>query len=211
MAQPLYIIPPVGSKGFFTFAAPFNTLALPDDEYTCRAVRNLSDYVNNNEDALSLVYLQSGLTTTDYQNDLAAGMVIVSLQSQVGHWLYVPVRFIDSLPQSSGVPYQNKVIAINLGAVPAEQDFTALQTALTNAVADMYGVTPQIQVVVTSKTSLVPYTTDQQIQQARQGRITMATTESAQVKILQTQNASLQTKLNALEAYILANKTALGI
>lgn len=211
MTTPLYIIPPVGAKGFYVFAAPFNTLALPDDEYTCRAVRNLSDYINNNEDALSIVYLQAGLTSTDYQNDLAVDMMIVSLQSQVGHWLYVPVRFIESLPQTAGIPYQNKVIAINIGAVPATQDFTALQTALSNTVAGMYGVTPQIQIVVTSKTSLVPYATDQQIQQARQGRITMATTESAQIKVLQTQNAALQTKLSALETYILANKTKLGI
>jgi hypothetical protein len=211
MATPLYIIPPVGSSGTYVFTAPFSTLALPDDEYSCRAVRKLSDYISNNEDAYTNVYVAAGLTQTDYQNDLSVDMSIASLQSQIGHWLYVPVRFIQSLPQSSGVAYQNKVLAVNIGAVPVALDLTFLTTAISNVVIDNFGITPQIQQVVTSKTSIVPYATDTQVQTARIGRITNSTTDTAALKALQIQYNNAITKIQALETYILNNKTVLGI
>jgi hypothetical protein len=211
MTTPLYVIPSVGSSGTYVFTAPFSALALPDDEYTCRAVRKLSDYVANNEDAYTNVYVAAGLTQTDYQNDLAVDMPIASLQSQIGHWLYVPVRFIQSLPQSSGIAYQNKVLAVNIGAVPVDLDLTFLITAISNVVIDNFGITPQIQQVVTSKTSIIPYATDAQVQNARKGRITNSTTDTAALKALQIQYNNAIEKIQALETYILNNKTVLGI
>lgn len=207
----LYIIPNVGSTGTYVFAAPFSNIALPDDDYTCRAVRKLSDYVANNEDAYRNVYVAAGLTQQDYQNDLAADMAIASLQSQIGHWLYVPVRFIESLPQNSGVPYQNKIIAINIGSVPVAQDLTFLTTALSNVVQDTYGIKPDIQQVVTSKTSIIAYADDASFQQTRRALVTQSTSDAAQVLKLQQTNAQLVAQIQALEQYILANKTALGL
>jgi hypothetical protein len=211
MSTALYIIPPVGSSGNYVFNAPFSNLALPDDSYTCRAVRKLSDYVANNEDAYTNVYLAAGLTQANYQSDLAVDMPIASLQSQIGHWLYVPVSYIQSLPQNSGVPYQNMVLAVNIGAVPVGSDLTFLIQAISNVVADSYGVTPQIKEVVTSKTSIVPYATDSQVQNARKGRITNSTTDTAKYRALLVQYNNAITQLQALENYIVANRSKLGI
>ncbi len=208
---PLYPLPAIGSVGTYTLLAPFNTMILPDDEYTCTAIRNISDYISNADDAYTTVYADNGLTQTDYQNDLAANMPIVSLQSSVGHWMYVPARFIVTFPITNGVPYCNKIIGVNIGAVPVNMDLTFLIASISNVVADNLGITPEIKQVVTSKTSSIPVTEDAAIQTARKGRITASLTDTGKLLNMTNNYNTALTKIAALEAYILANKTVLGI
>ncbi len=208
---PLYPIPELGAKGTFTLKTPFDKLILPDDLYTCMAVRNINDYIANNEDVLTQAYLNNNLTTTDYQSDLVANMAIASLQSQVGHWLYIPARFFISFPSSNGVPYHNVVIAVALGAMPVDLDLTFLKTNMSNMVIDSLGVTPNIKEVETSKVSAVPLAQDTLVKAKRASLITANSTDSGRYKALLVAHNDALAKLAALEAYILANRTKLGI
>ncbi len=211
MSTALYPLPAIGSVGTYTLLAPFNSIVLPDDEYTCTAIRNISDYISNSDDAYTLVYLDNGLTQTDYQNDLAANMPIVSLQSSVGHWMFIPARFIVTFPITNGVPYCNKILGVNIGAFPANADLTFLITAISNVVVDNIGITPEIKEVVTSKTVNIPISEDATIQTARKSRIAASLTDTGKLQNMTNNYNDALTKIAALEAYILANKTVLGI
>jgi hypothetical protein len=126
----LHILPVVGSKGFHEFAPPFDTHALDNAEYECKAVRRLSDILANNEDPQKDIYEKSGLTEDDYQRDLGEDAYVVSFQSSAGHWLYIPYRYILKYPSVDGVPYRSAMIVISLPSIPVGQDLTSLKAEL---------------------------------------------------------------------------------
>ncbi len=206
-----YPLPSIGAKGTYTLSAPFNTIILPDDEYTCMAIRNISDYLANNDNVEQTVYLNNTLTAADYISDLKANMPIVSLQSQVGHWLYVPARFIVTFPITNGVPYHNVMLGVNIGAQPVNLDLTFLMTAISNVVKDNLGVTPEIKSVEISKIVSISTTQDSQVQTARKALMNTTMTDTARYKNLQVMYAEAIAQVQALEQYIVNNASKLGI
>lgn len=200
-----YVIPTVGARGFYTLQAPFNTLIAQDDAYTCQAVRRIGDYLALNEDPLNNVYIYNGLTEADFELDQKENMFIVSLQSDRGQWLYVPVRYIISYPIMNGIPYQTMMLGVSLGAVPADMDLTSIQNMVSDLVFETIGIRPQISPVVTSKQKLVSRANHEAIEIARLARATQNKTFYSRWRDLVTQFTSLLQKNTELETYIKNN------
>src|SRR5574343_92419 len=145
-----YIIPNIGSLGYYNLISPFDTKVIPTERYRCQSLRKISDYLANNEDVKQIVYLDNGLTEVDYIQDAEVDMTIIGLQSAEGHWLYVPVRYVATYPIVNGIPYRSIMIGVSLPPLPLSRDLSSIETDITNLIRDVLGVTPVVKKIETS-------------------------------------------------------------
>jgi len=201
----LSILPVIGSSGFYSLAAPFDVDAVGQIEYTCQAIRRISDYTANNEDPKTDIYAKKNLADSVWTEDSEQDAYIVSLQSRAGHWLYVPARYILTYPSVNGVQYRTLMLGISLPSIPVSQDVTALLAELKGITENSLGVTVATRQVETSKVVLVDYDTHVAKQQARNAASQGLTTEYARNVKLVKENAALLAKVAELEKYIIAH------
>lgn len=196
------VLPVIGSKGFFNLLPPFDTATLNKVEYTCQAIRRISDYVANNEDPKTDIYTANNISEDIYKEDLANDAYIVSLQSRSGHWLYVPYRFIQSYPSANGIGYVAKMIGVSIPPVPIDQDLSNVVSTLTDVASSLLGVNVATRVVEISKVSYV--TQDIHVTKQTERAIAAAGTHTlyAQVQSLTSENSVLRAKVAELENYI---------
>lgn len=200
-----YIIPTVGMRGAYTLSPPMDQLMLVGEEYTCQAVRKLSDYIANNEDPQADIYEMYGLTADDFKADLAEDMYIMSLQSASGHWVYVPVRFLQSLPDANGVAYRTLMIGVSVGAHPVNKDMTHVKSEIEDLVVRTLGVVPVIKEVATSKSILVPSDKHEEMQAVRSAKTQATLTDGAKYRGLLTQYQQALDTIADLRRYIALN------
>lgn len=177
-----YIIPTVGMRGAYVLSPPIDQLVLTGEEYTCQAVRKLSDYIANNEDPQADIYEMYGLSEIDFKKDMVEDMLIASLQSDSGHWLYVPVRYLQSFPSGNGVKYRTVMVGVNIGPQPVDKDLTYLTKEIEDLTIRMLGVKPVIKPVATSKPVLVPREKHEDIQIRRASRAESELTDGARYR-----------------------------
>ena len=198
----LRVLPIVGSKGYYELAAPFDALALDTVEYTCKAIRRMSDCLANNEDLKTSIYTANKIDENIYDEDLAEDAYIVSLQSGTGHWLYVPYRYIVSYPSPNGVPYRSVMFGVSMPSLPAAQNLTALLTDVKALVEARLGVTVAVRTTETSKVSLIPLETHLTKQNEREIKRLGESSYFSTVIRLRRENDVLLDKVAALEKYI---------
>jgi hypothetical protein len=197
-----YVIPTIGSSGYFELRPPLDTLIIINERYTCQGLRKLSEYLANNEDPKTLFYNEYSLTQDDYDADILEDMVIASLQSEIGHWLYIPVRYIVNYPITNGIPYRTVMIGVSLPSLPVERDLTYLQTDIENLITDSLGVTPVIKIVETSRVVLVPRDKHDITQSNRTLLSNGRTTDRSRYASLLIDHQNALDKIGALERYI---------
>lgn len=196
-----YILPIVGSSGYYELASPFDALVTDRIEYTCKAVRRLSDYLANNEDAKSAIYDKYGIASI-YEEDVVSDAYIVSLQSRTGHWLYVPYRYILSYPSPNGVRYRTVMLGVSLPALPVSQDLNAVMSDLKDMVQGVLGVDVVVKMVETSKPVLVTTDAHEQTRLRRSIRVLAEGSLHTENVRLRNEAASLRAHIAELESYI---------
>lgn len=199
------VIPSIGSSGFFELRPPFDQVVLRNEQYTCQGIRKISEYLASNEDVKALVYDANAIDESDYNADAEADMPIVSLQADIGHWVYVPARYIIKYPITNGVPYRTLMIGISLPPMPVERDLTFLTTDLSNLVRDSLGVDVEIKLVETSKIVLVPRTKHNLELSDRYAVSNGRTTDRSRYMSTQVQLDAALAKIAELETYIANN------
>jgi hypothetical protein len=199
-----FILPVVGSSGFYELASPFDALAMDRVEYTCKGVRRLSDYLANNEDPKTDIYVKNAIEPI-YEEDLKLDAYIVSLQSISGHWLYVPYRYILSYPSPNGVKYRTVMLGVALPALPVSQALNGLMADVKDLVEGALGVDAVIKMVETSKPVLVSTEADQEAQLRRGLKISAAGTLHTQNQQLRDENAHLRAHITQLQDFIKSN------
>jgi len=201
------ILPTIGSSGYYELRAPFDTIIIPYERYTCQAIRKISEYLANNENPKTLIYDKYQLTEDDYTSDAEQNMSIVSLQSAKGHWLYVPARYIVTYPITNGIPYRSIMIGVSLPSIPAEKDLSNLETDIGNLIVDTLGVTPAIRLVETSRVVLIPKDKHDITQSTRDATANGRLTDRSRYMSLLLEHQAALDKITALETYIKDNHT----
>jgi hypothetical protein len=201
----LYPLPALGSSGTYVLDAPFNTKILDNERLTCKAIRKMSDLVAKNIDVHETIYKANGVDDAIYEEDVVNDIEIVSLQSDVGHWLDIPARFIIKYPIVNGVAYRSFSLVINLPQLPVNNDISFINTELEEYFKDSLGVNTVTKLVETSRVIMV----DNDLHIAKQNERNMIKTgeftyRSKYVNLLQKYNDCL-VKIGELEQYILAN------
>lgn len=196
------ILPALGSSGTYELAAPYDTKVLPEEIYTCKGIRKLSEYISYNQDAKKTIYDYYGLTENDYENDIKEDMEIISLQNKTGVWLYVPARFILKYPIVNGIPYHQVALVCKLPAIETNKNLDFLRTDIGNLIRDYLGVDSIIDIVELSRVIAVTkemsdiMTAERAI--ASSGRVT---DRARYTQLLQNHNIALD-KITQLETYI---------
>lgn len=200
--MPDIIIPTIGAKGIYTLKDPFTNDPIPGEEYTCQAIRKLSDYIANNEDPYELIYSPKGITEDLYKADLEDDMYVVSLQSESGQWILVPASYLQAYPFTNGVRYRTMMIGLSIGAIPFDMDLGPIMDTLKNVVAEGLGITPEAKAIETSRPIMISRERHDAIVETRRARATMALTDAGKLMALQREHEIALQKLQLLEAHI---------
>lgn len=198
----LNYIPTVGSKGVYKLAAPFDQLMAVGEYYICKSVRKISEILANNDDPEKLVYTRYGLDQEIYTQHKTEDMEIVYLQSEKGHWLYVPASFIQEFPDPNGVIYRAVGISVLLPAIPVSYQLDQLKTEITGVVKDITGLRCTIKQTFTSRPLAVPVDKHEATQQTRAIERALSPDIYSRYRKLQLENDILVAKVQALEQHI---------
>lgn len=196
------ILPVIGSRGTYELLPPFDTVILPEELYTCKAIRNISEYVSYNQDPKKLVYDYYGLTEADYESDVQEDMEIVSLQNNKGVWIYIPARYIIKYPEVDGIPFRQLSMVCKLPAIEVSRDISHLKTDVINLVKDTLGVEPVVEIVEVSRTIAVTREVSDQLKIERSLVSNGRVTDRAKYMELLQREQLLLNKIQALEDYI---------
>lgn len=206
MADPInYVVPTVGSSGFFELREPFNSKIDKNVRYTCQAVRRLSAFIADNEDVKKSIYDENKIAEDVYMEDLANDTQVASLQGETGQWLHVPIRFIIAYPNTNGIKYRTMAFSVGLPAMPVDKDMSAVHTAIANVVKELLGVNCVVENVETSKVTLVS-SEKHNAKQIERAMVTgIPTTDRGLYMRTLRQLEDANGQIAALEAFIIAN------
>lgn len=165
------LIPDIGSTGNFKFKEPFDKKIPGDIKYTCQSIRKISELIALNEDVLTINYLNNGLTKEDYERDRELNISIISLQSEIGAWFYVPSTYLSAYPNINGVTYTRMMLGVSLGAIPDSIDLTGLTASITNIIYDQLGISAEIKPIAISQSAIVTYDNHERIEAVRKAKI----------------------------------------
>lgn len=155
-----YVVPPINTKGTFTFSAPFDTLMKPNIAYKVTSIREIVELKNSEEKPFETIYVPVGLTDVDFVADLNANVPIVVLVTDGNEYVYVPANRILSMPDVTGVKYQDKILAISLGSIPLSTDLSLASTTVVDDIYSVLGIQSIVKIVPASAEILKTTTDD---------------------------------------------------
>lgn len=196
------LIPPVGTSGIYTLAAPFNSLLQADMSYRCDAVRRISDFIEVGIDPFEEFYVANQLEKNTYDQDLMNQVCIISLVSSTGHWVYVPSTYILAYPDINGVPYTVMVLGVEIGAVPNYLNLAGFKQAIINLTRDTIGVIPTIREVAISAVQKLSHVEHSVLENARVLLVNNSQTDRAKLLAAQAELNQLRQQYDQLETYI---------
>lgn len=203
-----YIIPPVGSKGRFTFKEPFNQEDYENQELTVSAVRTLKELQDNNIDVYKTIYALVGLSENDFLTDFANSVPIVVFASTANNYLYVPANRVSGLPDTSGVKYQEVILAINLGLLPLGYDLELVKSDTIETIHDRLGVQSTVQEVKSSGIMLIDPLEDDKFMRLLENKKTENLSYRTRYYRLLEQYNSLRKLYEDLEQYVIQLKNS---
>ena len=200
-----YVIPPIGSKGKFSFQSPFDTGTKKDAEYTVYSIRSIRELIDSSEDPLKYIYQNVGLSETEMNQDIADNIPIVVLSSGTNSYIYVPANRITALPDVSGVKYQQKMLAINIGHLPLDYSLDIVKETVKEAVLEMTGIESTVQAIDTSAIKYITSDEHDTYMKLIDGRKKSNMSYRTRYKILNNQHETLKKKLEELERCLISN------
>lgn len=197
-----YLVPTIGSTGYYEFSPPFSGIVAPGERLTCQAIRSISDYLASDEDPKTLIYEKYSLSDSSYESDTKENSLIVHLQSDVGHWYYIPASYIASFPKVDGIPYRSMMISISLPAIPLGKDLSNLEDDLKQHTMANIGVMPATKIIETSRVVMVSEQIHNASVAARRLNITAGVSLRSQLSEKNQQLQAALDKIQELENFI---------
>lgn len=151
-----YIIPPIGTKGFFKFKPPYNKKEdIESYQYTVTSVNDIKELINQGVDVYYTMYQFHTMEERDFEEDRDNGVPVLGLATDDNNYLYVPADRILVSPNIVGSKYQRIILAATLGYTPLSIPLTLLENNVTEIVTNMLGVEPTVSAVNNSTTKLI--------------------------------------------------------
>jgi len=194
--------PQIGVRGLYTLTDPFSSKLISGVQYTCSAVRSISDLINKGETPYDTYYKPYDITAATYELDIAAGVSIVTLEAAEQHVVYVPSTYISGYPEIGGVSYVSMMIGAQLGPIKEGFDLSLLTDKVSQIILEYIGVAAEVKLIAASLPKLLSHSTANALESARAANISVANTDHTAVVRLQQENDTLIQKVNLLETYI---------
>ena len=196
------LTPKIGSRGKYLLKEPFQ--CDKDTIYTCESVGSISEFKTSNKiDVLTTFYLDKGLSETDYLYAIENNIKIVTLNSGSGQFLYIPDNFIEKLPDQGYIPYQQKIISVNLGLLPQSINIDETLNKIKSIVSQTLNVDTDPKIHVYDSRRFVSWEQSEQMEQVRLSKVSKSKPDWQIIKELQDKNAALSDALSSLEDIIL--------
>ena len=90
------------------------------------------------------------ITNSYYNKGQIIRNPIVVLESQAGKYLNIPANKIQSLPDISGIKYQQRMLVANLGLLPLDFNIDTLYNVIKDDVYDVTGIQTEVQDIKSS-------------------------------------------------------------
>lgn len=205
------IIPPIGSRGVFTFEEPFNTTLNNGQEYIVKGIRLLKEIQDSLEDPYTNIYQPVNLTEDDFKKDLQNNVPVIVLSNSGNEYYYIPANKLKSMPQTVGIKYQEVMLAINLGYLPISFDLDlAKETIVTDILATL-GIESTVESLKTSAVQLVTDTEDATYKKLLETRKSIKSSYRIRYEELNVLYEAQKKKLQELEKFILEKLPELGL
>ena len=195
-------LPQIGTRGIYTLLTPFDTKPLPNVQYKCTAVRELSEIIAAGESPYGLYYKALNISIADYTTDVANKVCIVTLQAESEHVIYVPASYISGYPEIGGVGYLSLLLGAELGPVKIGRDLTFLTDKVKQVITENLGIVPEVKLIASSLPLTLSASSSATLEAARLVNINNATTDYTRLQQALADNALLVEKVNLLEQFI---------
>lgn len=203
-----YLQPSVGLKGVMKLGDPFAAQVVANVPYTVAAVRRLSDIITSGTDAFEAYYFPNNIEQSKYEEDIANGVCILSLQSPTDQWVYVPNSYLLSMPAAGGVPYSNMMVAVNLGAIPNRLSLNYFMETIKAMAHDQLGIdNADVRSAVVSPTTYIDPKDSDLYEIARKNIMSAISTDRAKLLASEAAREKAIAKIAELEDYIRKNLT----
>lgn len=143
----------VGTKGVFEAIDPFT---IPNEMQTVTAVSSLQDLLNVGIDVPGEIYAPIGIENEEYENELIANPVIITLKNNAGEVIRIPMLSIKNVGIFEGIPYVDKAIVIHIGSHSETREFNGLMQQLVTSAEETIGVKCTAVTKIISKPKHVP-------------------------------------------------------
>lgn len=171
-----YIVPPINLTGTFKLKVPLNNLINEKVTYTVDSIKSIPSLLGDMIDVETLVYLEQGLTSEDYNNDLKNDVPIVTLKSEGNALFNIPATYFSYMPQLNGKIFTNKALIINMGYIPDNIDLNFIKDELNDYILSITGITPDISIEEISGKLIVSYEEADTFESERLANITLKET-----------------------------------
>lgn len=202
MAENNYILPPIGTKGKFTFKAPFDDKLENSIEYEVTSIRSLKEIFDSEEDPYKNIYEPVEIPEEEFKTDMDNNMSIVILKHGNNIYTYVPANRLNAIPDISGVKYRERMLAITLGYIPLDMDIEAAKEAIKESILEITGITSTVEEVNTSATIVIADEKHKEYMLLLAGKKKNYVGYRYRYKILGIEYEDLKKKNAMLEAYI---------
>lgn len=194
------LTPPIGTKGSYLLREPF--VAPTTTSYRCAAIRTIEEMISQGDKPFDMVYLPRELTNAEYQADIKAGALIVTLLADGKDPIYVPDTYIDSYPNMAAIPHSRIVAVVSLGLLPDTYDTVIVENAIKQSVSDYTGVESTVTIAKAPVSDAISQEQYLQNLAARQAAIQNRNSDYADKLALQQRVSDMQDEINTLTAII---------
>lgn len=203
-----FIVPPLGAKGRFKFLEPFNKEQYQNEELRVSAIRTFKELKDSSIDVYELIYQPVGLTENDLLKDIENNIPIVVLESQAGKYLNIPANKIQSLPDISGIKYQQRMLVANLGLLPLDFNLDTLYKVIKDDVYDVTGIQTEVQDIKSSGIVIIDEIKDKEYMKLLDNKRTVNLSYRTRYYKLKDAYDKLLEQQSKLEDYIKRNHQA---
>ena len=183
------LTPAVGLKGVFGVSAPFVVGA--SVEYSVTAVERFTKIMGRGIDLYQELYVPNQIPEDKFNEDVAAGACLITLQPEYGAPIVVPDTYITTYPRNDLYKYRRLILSIDLGPVPNSLDVSYLQQVFASSASDLIGVEPKVDLIEIPLDDTVTPEQHDVNEATRKAKIKTRTTIYAENATLRQQNANL--------------------
>lgn len=135
----MLILPRIGSKGFYD-AGELDYGIKSKVLYTLLSIESFSSLLSKGVDVFNDYYVKVGLDQAKYQEDLAAGASILTIDSPVADTIALPNSVLTGYPIANTIDYSRVVVSAELGLLPDSLDMAVVTQEVQTQIESILGV-----------------------------------------------------------------------
>lgn len=203
-------LPPVGLKAYFSFKDPIagqiRSKLITTDTKIPLEVTSVSSMIEmrtfDMRNPYTYVYMPLGLTETDFDQDYANDVSIITFRhlgpKNTVSYVRVPLNYISQYSETLDITYMNKCLVIDLGKQHTLLDTTVVFSELSDVILSKLGIICDMKEVQIGEVDVLTQIDHESLETVRQNAITVRKPLSVKYEELAHAHSQLLARLQAL-------------